>query len=484
MKKISALLGLFLLALPFTSCQEDLDDVIVPASENEINDFIYKAMNVWYLYKPQVPALANDRFSTQQELNEFLNNFSSPESFYFDGLVIDEDRFSFIVDDYRVLEDQFAGVSKNNGMNFGLVLASSNSNSVLGFVRYVLPNTSASENNVERGLLFNSVNGVDMFVVDGSLNEEAGAQLAMDTYTITVATVINGEVIETGEEITLTKVEYTSNPVFITKTLDVDGIKVGYLMYNSFTSNFNEALNNAFGELKAAGIDKMVLDLRYNGGGAISTATDLGEMITGQFNGDIFASLVYNPQIQAALESQDTENLLFRFDGNLTGSEDALNTLGLTDIAIITTSRTASASELVINGLEPYIDVIQVGETTTGKFQGSRTLYDSDAPNFGRNNVNPNHFYAIQPLILTSANADGTTGFINGLAPDIAIDESPGNLGILGDPSEPLLAAALAQLTKSKYDLPEKTQPLQIIGESGMDSPLYQEMYILPEDLQ
>lgn len=90
---------------------------------------------------------------------------------------------------------------------------------------------------------------------------------------------------------------------------------------------------------------------------------------------------------------------------------------------------------MVINGLDPYIKVVQIGETTTGKFQASVTLYDS--PNFGRTAANTAHTYAIQPLVLKSVNSVGVSDYILGLDPDYLISEDFENLGQLGDPEEP-----------------------------------------------
>jgi len=89
--------------------------------------------------------------------------------------------------------------------------------------------------------------------------------------------------------------------------------------------------------------------------------------------------------------------------------------LNLTKVYIITTKSTASASELVINGLKPFINVIQIGDVTTGKNVGSITLYDS--PTFEKEGVNPSHKYAMQPLVLKIVNADGFGDYQSGLVP-------------------------------------------------------------------
>ena len=110
----------------------------------------------------------------------------------------------------------------------------------------------------------------------------------------------------------------------------------------------------------------------------------------------------------------------------------------------LTSRSTASASELVINGLKSHIQVVQIGDKTTGKNVGSVTLYDS--PNFGKNGANPNHKYAMQPLVLKIANKDNFGEYQQGLQPTFSQIENLGDLGVLGNPDEPLLSTAINQI--------------------------------------
>src|SRR5690606_21071041 len=103
----------------------------------------------------------------------------------------------------------------------------------------------------------------------------------------------------TGESVLLNKTQYNENPVYITKTFDINGQKIGYLMYNSFIKDYETDLNNAFAQLKSEGATSLVLDLRYNGGGSVETATDLASMVTGQFNGQVFYKEFWNADRQA-----------------------------------------------------------------------------------------------------------------------------------------------------------------------------------------
>ncbi|MFD2519042.1 S41 family peptidase [Salinimicrobium flavum] len=462
------LLSLFLL-LGFTACHDDMDDVLRPASSLEIKRFIWRGMNDVYLYKEDVPDLADSRFANQQELDDFLKTFSSPEDLFYNGLVAEQDDFSFLVEDYLELERSLDGINVTNGMQFGLIRYTSTSEEVLGYVRYVLPGTSAEEKGIQRGDYFNTVDGVQLTA------DNFSRLLEPATYTIGLAKIEGDVISSTGETVTLEKHEYTTNPVYIATTIDTPEGKIGYLMYNGFTGNFDKVLNETFGMFKTEGITDLVVDLRYNSGGSVESAKDLGSMITGQINDEIFYTEQWNQDYQTYLEENQPESLENRFDNRISNG-NTINSLGLNRVYVITTLRTASASELLINGLSPYIEVVQVGERTVGKFQASTTLYDS--PDFRRKDANTGHTYAIQPLIYKTVNASGYTDFHEGLLPDIELKEDIRNLGVLGDPEEPLLQAALNAIQGLPQQFSTQNHLFnEIVGESGMKDLLYQKMF-------
>ena len=453
----------------------------VVTKDLEVEDFIYSGMNDIYLYKANVPVLGDDYFSTEEDKLDYLAEAGSPENL-FDKLKYSQDRFSFLTDDYVALEDSFKGVSSSTaGMNFGLGRISGTSN-IFGFLQYVVPNTSAAEAGLTRGTIFTEVNGQQLTESNFSQLLDSGS------FTINIGRIENGTIYMTDETVNLSHSEYTENPVFIATTLNVEGQKIGYLMYNSFIADFDDELNDAFGQLKSQGVEELVLDLRYNGGGSVESAVDLASMITGQFEGEVFMKEQWNEKYQEYFESENKENLINRFNPQIRTNE-LINSLNLSRVFILTSSRTASASELVINGLEPYIDVVQIGETTTGKFQASVTLYDS--PDYGRDGANPNHTYAVQPLVFKSANAAGKSDYLNGLPADVEYSEDLNNLGTLGESSEPMLHLALAYISGSTIDIQSGTKAremenFKVIGQSGMDQPNYQRMYIdkLPAGLK
>lgn len=459
------------------SCSEDEDDIgpkTVVEEEGEVRDltiekFIYRGMNNIYLYKEDIPELANNYFSNTATLDDFLDNFETPEDLFYDGLVSHQDRFSWIVDDYVELENSFSGISTTTGMSYILSYYSSSSDEIFGVVRYVSPGTSAEEQGVKRGDIFTKIDGEQM------TTSNYGALLAPESFTISLASIEENTISETGEEVTLTKAVYNSNPVYIARTLDVDGKKVGYLMYNSFTHDYDEQLNDAFAQFKSDNIEELVLDLRYNSGGSVRTATDLAAMITGQFAGEIFLKEEWNRDYQSYFLENNPGRLTNKFNTSLsTGTP--INSLNLEQVYVLTSDRSASASELIINGLDPYINVIQVGDRTTGKFTASVTLYDSN--DFGREGARTTHKYAIQPLVFKSVNAAGVSDYIDGLTPDVEYKEDIRNYGELGDPSEPLLNAAINLINGNRISRPADIKAYDFAGESGMFDMNYQRMYI------
>lgn len=438
----------------------------------EVEKFIFRGMNEIYLYKADVPELADDYFSDNTTKDKYLASFNSPEDLY-DVLQSQQDKFSFMTSDYVALEKSFQGVATTNGMKFGLTYYGSG-NDVLGYVQYVLPGTSAEEKGVGRGDVFTEINGINI------TGDNYSELLGDGNYTINLGRIENGYITMSDQTVSLTAVEYSTNPVLISKVLEVDGQRIGYIMYNSFTADYDDELNAAFADLKGQGITELVLDLRYNGGGSVESAVDLSSMITGQFEGQIFMKEEWNQDYQTYFEANNPEYLLNKFNNKIRTGE-TINSLNLSRVHVLTTNRSASASELVINGLIPYIDVVQVGETTIGKFQASVTLYDSR--NFGRENANKNHTYAIQPLVLKSVNRDGTSDYVNGLNPDITKEESLSNLGVLGDPTEPLLEAAINDIlgksqAKQSEALKRAEEKFKFMGNSEMLEPTYQRMYI------
>jgi len=454
------------LSLTF-SCFEDNDDSI--SLSNDIKDFVWNAMNFAYLYKDNISNLGNDRFASDDEYQSFLSDYDSPEAL-FESLVYETetvDRFSWITSDYIALEQQFSGVTKTSGAEFNFFEVPGSINDMFGIVRMVQPNSNASTTNLVRGQIFNKIDGISL------TKDNLGTLLSSETYTIHLATYdTNGtattdddSLTDGSETITLTKTVYSENPIFKTEIFTSNNEKVGYLIYNGFVADYDAQLNAAFAEFQSQNIQHLILDLRYNPGGSVNSAASLGSMITGISNG-IFAKLQYNNDLQ-------TNNTNYDFTSTLSEGV-AINSLGLNKVFIIATERSASASEMIINSLRPYIEVVHIGSKTVGKSQASVTLYDSH--NFQRQGANPGHLYALQPLVAITVNKDDLAVPPTGLIPTIEVIESVTNYGVLGDTNETLLAAALASIQTGRIAI--DTQGIRPILDSNSFKPHSQEMYL------
>ena len=441
-------------ALLATSCNKD-DDTISPekgfvinSEELVVQDFMWKAMNFWYFWQENVANLDDDKFPLTQDGKkdyiDFLSIEEDPAVFFDSYLTFAEDRFSFYSEDYTELTQALAGISKSNGLEFGLV-PFPDSDNLVGYVRYIIPNSDAATKDISRGELFTGVNGntltrsnyIDLLFGDA------------DTYTLNMASIENNVIDGIEKEVTLTKTEgLVENPIFLSKTLEVNNEKIGYLVYNSFTNEYDEQLNAVFQDFKTDGITNLVVDLRYNLGGSVNTARLLSSMIYGTNTTDVFIKQRWNDKVQPELPEKD----LIDYFADTTNDGTPLNRLNLSKVYILTTFSSASSSELVINGLSPYLEVVQLGETTRGKNEFSITMVDDFDNGYiynpeRVNNINKNNSWAIQPLVGRNENADGFFDYTAGLTPNIVQQEDLANLGVLGEENEPLLARAIQDIT-------------------------------------
>ena len=277
-----------------------------------------------------------------------------------------------------------------------------------------------------------------------------------------MASVQNGDLIQNGINIELTKEEnFKINPIQVNEIFTLpNGELVGYLMYNQFVADKNIELNEVFESFNSQNINDLIIDLRYNGGGSVTNCVELASMITGQFNTEIFAQEQWNTKLISFLENRfGSESLINRFVDKLNNG-DPINSLNLNRVYIITTSESASASELLINGLASYIDVIQIGEKTVGKNVGSITVYDYID---NEQTKNPDHKYAMQPIVLKIANSEGYADYADGLEPNTLVEEDIRNLGVLGTLDEPLLTLTLNLISGTKKFFPQKAEISRVL---------------------
>ena len=375
MKKINYLLVAYLfLSFTILSCDKDDDPVREPIPESvdldfstlEVQDFIWKGLNLWYLWKDDVSSLSDSYLDNEQDYYDLLNSYSEPDDF-FESLLhlpVSVDVYSWIEDDYVKLENSFQGIIKSNGVKYQLTYESGSNSDLFAYINYVLPNSDASGKDIKRGYVFDAIDGEQLTV------KNYKELINQDSYVMNFAELNGGNPISNGKSVSLTQSQYTENPIYISKTLDVEGVKIGYLMYNGFDSGFEEELNDAFSQLKADGVTDLVLDLRYNRGGYSYMAIQLASAITGQFKGEVLKKDVYNLAIQQYYENNHSDWLVDNFIDKVRDIEGKelgiISSLNLNTVYVLTSSETASASEVVISGLKPYINVVTIGTTTYG----------------------------------------------------------------------------------------------------------------------
>ncbi|MBK5210324.1 MAG: peptidase S41, partial [Flavobacteriaceae bacterium] len=271
---------------------------------------------------------------------------------------------------------------------------------------------------------------------------------------------------------------------------DVNGKKVGYLVYNGFRSSYNDELNTAFAYFKSEGIQELVLDLRLNGGGSVETTAYLASMIYANAGSDKFAILKYNSKHSDRNGTAYFYNTLNVYDVNdkKTGEETINRLTNINQLYVLTSGSTASASEMIINGLRPFMPVKVIGTTTYGKNVGSITLYDSPSSDFkDKNSANSAHLYAMQPIVFQIYNKLDQSDYINGFEPDLnlKVEEFRFWNAILpfGDENEVVLKAALDDIRgiSAKQAKSFKFSEIKEFEVSKLEKRFDKEMYITDE---
>ena len=431
---------LFLVILLFTSCskEEITPGPIIPDDTKSINNYIWEKMDNYYLWREFMPT---DLDPNQQP---------DPAKYFHELVYSEEDRWSFITDSYSDLINKLQGISKTYGHEYQL-FRKSGTKEIYGIVEYVIKDSPAKFSGIKRGDIFNRINGIMLDTLNYRellFNNEA--------YEIGFADMVDDEVISTETEIFITPVVMQEDPILLDTVYFLEGLNIGYLVYNRFTSSLNSDLNNVFSRFKSDAVNELVLDLRYNPGGSVGTATLLASLIAPYqitSNEEIFVKYIWNDRIDKAIredEGDESSNLIIRF-------LDAAQNINLERLYVIVSGSSASASELIINGLNPYMNVTLIGDTTHGKYTASITLHNEER----------SFDWAIQPIVKQNAPLTNATNNNDGLFTDYLVDD--GYFSELGDIGENRLAQAISLITgipigpvarRSDYEQLEQSIPI------------------------
>ncbi len=331
---------------------------------------------------------------------------------YFDALrfqgagAVPADRWSYISD--AASFNQFFGEGKTlgyglfvNGLELQLPLK----------VRFIEAQSPAAAQGLVRGDVIESINGRTAAELIAANDFSAlNPALAGDTLTLQIS---NSAGVRT---VTLTAATYSLTPVPVSTVLTLaNGTKAGYLVLKDFITQAEAPLAAAFNSFRSAGATELILDLRYNGGGRISTANILASLVAGSaHSGQLFSSLNYNA-------NHSSSNASYKLASSATG---------FARVVVITGERTCSASELIVNGLKPYVQVVTVGGQTCGKPFGFNPTTSCSST-----------FSAVN---FEAFNALGDGRYYNGIAATCAATDTFS--GPLGDPTEALTGVATSYL--------------------------------------
>lgn len=462
----------FLLCIALISCDDkSSDDPRTDGGTDEntlagnqyVNNWILDSMATYYLWNDHLPERATLDFT------------ADPYDF-FDGLLSYEYSLhnnSFV---FSRMEGTHINVSKattgSSDLGFeyvpiNFVNASGASVYYINLITYVKKGTNAEKQGLRRGYLINAVDDVSI----SSSNWYSSLYNNQSSYKIRYATNLNNQSsgIYVTKQIDVTT-NYVDTPIYMDSVYTVGARKIGYIVYNSYeagdesTLPYDVELSQILTNFKSQGVRDLVVDLRYNGGGLVRSAKFLASaLVPSRDIKNIFEVKTYNDDIQSQLDKLSDNSAIKiswmyeYFTDNITNSNNkvlaSIPRLGdqLDNICFITTGYTASASEMTINTLKPYMqdagrNLYIVGETTVGKNVGSWAIYEDN---------NANNTYVLWPITFQSHNklypSTESSNYASGFTPDVKADDFDmlydDGLRDLGDTDETLLQTAISKIT-------------------------------------
>jgi hypothetical protein len=394
-----------------------------------INSWIEENMKYYYLW--------NDHINTEE-----INKNEDPAQ-YFKKIIVPEDRYSQIGNDCKSLLMKWL---ENKKPGYAYFLYSTDNDDVLGKITYVVKETPADKSGLTRGMIFTKINGIGLSMD----NYQDLISQTTDKHTLTVQDYNNSET-----DYNVHVVEFVENPVFLDTVYNLNNCKTGYLVYNSFISDdgdfsqkYDMCLNDVFEKFANEGINELILDLRYNYRGHISSSMIMASLIvTNRDITEVYAKYQYNKSIRQIIQNEYGNDYLNIYYANVINNT-TLNNIGnqLDRVFILTSPKTGVMGEILVNSLKLSMNVIVVGNKTVGKNNFSLFLYEDD-PEKQRINT-----WAITPVVMQISNkADNTDTSLN---PAVEITEPLYDNTPLGNINEQVLSATLNIISGNSYFTP------------------------------
>ena len=452
MRKISSIISIVIFLLFVTISCSEKDDLIIEdndkINENKyVNDWIYKEMNIYYLWNDKIPKKPDYTLAPDLFFKSLLNQYNKDTN-------PNGDRFSWIDDDYTNLLGSLSGIKSDEiGFDYIFVATNDTRNEYYALVTYPKKGSDAYIKGIDRGRFITKVDGKIItkenyrVVFSGT----GSKTLSMKDYIYNNQT--QKYTLTDAADVTIRmEKDFAETPVYLdTVYTEISkDKKIGYMVYNFFATDkgdnshdYDRLLMDRLKSIKDKGATEMILDLRYNGGGAVSTAIALASaLVKGRSIKNVLVTAEYNALVDSELKKEEGANYnKDYFIDKIAGTSIVVPALDLPRLYVLVTGGSASASELIINGLKPYMDVVLIGETTYGKNVGSISIYEKN---------DPKNKWGMQPIIVKYSNSAGNSDFTAGFKPNFEVDELEAlNLRLVefGNTDDPLLSVALNQIT-------------------------------------
>ncbi|SHG88030.1 S41 family peptidase [Chryseobacterium vrystaatense] len=429
------LLLLLVVSLFILSCSNDDEGgpSFPDGSTESVNLWVQDSMRRYYYWADQMPAKPD---------------YHLPVKDFFKSLLASQDRFSFAVD---TMDPSSYPRSVRNMYGFDYAVIQLPDGSVVTTIKLVMKSSPAFNSGLQRGMIITKINGKTITAANA---EELTSSIKDQTVIeLTVGEWKNGSV--ENEKNIKVYYGYSLNQPLDSKIFEQNGKKTGYLYIYDFPDGMTPTLNQKFSQFKAAGIQELILDLRYNYGGSVSSAAALCALIpSGITSSSPF--IIYKGNKNGG-EVKRTFAEQIAYDPHaLDFNSHRSNALGLNKVYILTSNSTASASEIVINNLKPYMQVVQVGDVTLGKDMAGFLVEDKRKPK--------KISWQLHPVIYKVFNANGEGAYSKGIDPQIIANEfAKLPLLPLGDSEESLISSALNSISlksAGKHALDERVKVL------------------------
>ena len=399
MRKFACLITVAMLAACSSSDGDSTNFTLASCSNGDQKRFVRDVMRDWYLWNDLLPSQINlSNFDSPEELLANLTTFSPTGS---DGAPVDQ--FSFITS--AAADEAFLGEGQFEGFGFTPRFVAADDVRLF----QIFAGSPADTAGLARGQQILQMNGRTIAEIEAA--EGVGAVLDTSPVDFTMRE-------PNGNEFTVTvsQAVVTIDPIPVFRIIDAGGGRnVGYFRLAQFISTADSEFDTIFAALIAAGVNDLIIDVRYNGGGLVTTTELLGDYL----GGDVAENLAFiETRFNADRAAANVRTTFFNRLGN---------SLSLSRLAMISEAGSASASEMIPNGLDPHVEVVYVGSTTSGKPVGQIGIEFCEK--------------VIRPTAFQLFNADGFGDYFDGLGPDCAATD---DISIpMGDDADPNLIAAL-----------------------------------------